>query len=366
MGSNISNETNFTYETKSTYSSQEIINGYRKIKIQELEKQIKSPNKYCSDYTDTFKFSACTSTKKYDKKCCCETLYTESNGDKLTRITTNGFYDAFVYAYNNHGDVKITPDDVWITIMLYFKEYVNSNAEKLRTKFVSHEGKKELTVITENETDESQWDEFFAKIIEAIKYNTTESVVEKLKSDFSTTTRFEEIISTSTIMDTFKEYFSYGRFIPMCGIQNIWMKGTLDDWIKIKTKLLGLKEFDLDKKLSKYVDELTPIINKFIDTYQNKVDVDFWNKIINFEYGRLGSGRCTYTSGWILKFFGIYNKIEGTPEIKQIKVDIKIDNRLTSTIKNVKLVAGFVGVKEDEDLVYSPQMAISIIEPKCK
>jgi hypothetical protein len=363
MGSNVSNETN------TANSFPEIINGYQKIKIQELETQINSENKYCSDYTDTLKFSACTSTHKYDKKCCCETLYTESNGKKLTRLTSNGFYCAFLYAYNNHGDVKITPDDVWITIVLYFKEYVNTNAEKLRTKFVSHEGKKELTVTAGKETNESQWDDFFAKIIEAIKENTSEGVVDKLKSDFSTTTRFEEIISTSAIMDTFKEYFSFGRFIPMCGIQNIWMKGTLEDWIKIKTKLTGLKEFDVDKKLSKYVDELIPIINNFIDTYQNKVDVDFWNRIMNFERGRLGSGSTTYTSGWILKFFGIYDKIEGEPEIKQIKVDIKIDNRLTSTIKNVKLVAGFVGVIEEQTedrMIYSPQLAISIIEPKCK
>lgn len=362
MGSNISNELN------TANSFPETINGYRKIKIQNLEKIDIKPDKYKSDYTVELKSHACSSTTKFDTKCCCETLYTESNGQKNTSYNSNAFFAAFVNAYNKHCDVKITPDDVWIVIMIYFKEYVNTNAEKLRTKFVSHEGKKELTVITENETDESQWDEFFVKIIEAIKENTSEGVVDKLKSNFSTTTRFEEIISTSTIMDTFKQYFSYGRFIPMCGIQNIWMKGTLDDWIKIKTKLAGLKEFDIDKKLSKYVDELIPIINKFIDTYQNKVNVDFWNKIMNFERGRLGSGSTTYTSGWILKFFGIYDQIEYTPELKMIKVDIKIDNRLTMRIKDVKLVAGFVGVIEEdgENLIYSPQLAISIIEPKCK
>jgi hypothetical protein len=62
----------------------------------------------------------------------------------------NGFFSAFLNAYNRHGDVKITPDDVWITIMLYFSKYVNNNAEQLRHAFVSHEGKKKLTVITEN------------------------------------------------------------------------------------------------------------------------------------------------------------------------------------------------------------------------
>ena len=63
----------------------------------------------------------------------------------------NGFFSAFLWAYNLHGDVKITPDDVWMVIMLYFSKYVNDNAEKLRPTFVSHEGKKKLTVVTKNE-----------------------------------------------------------------------------------------------------------------------------------------------------------------------------------------------------------------------
>ena len=62
----------------------------------------------------------------------------------------NGFFGAFFEAYNCHGDVKITPDDVWITIMLYFSKYVNDNAEQLRKAFVSHEGKQKLVVITDN------------------------------------------------------------------------------------------------------------------------------------------------------------------------------------------------------------------------
>ena len=46
----------------------------------------------------------------------------------------------------SHGDLKLTPDDVWLTIMLYFSKYVNDNAKQLRKAFVSHQGKKKLTV----------------------------------------------------------------------------------------------------------------------------------------------------------------------------------------------------------------------------
>jgi hypothetical protein len=65
----------------------------------------------------------------YEATCKASTAYTSFN---------NGFFGAFFEAYNNHEDVKITPDDVWITIMLHFSKYVNENAEQLRKAFVSH------------------------------------------------------------------------------------------------------------------------------------------------------------------------------------------------------------------------------------
>ena len=33
--------------------------------------------------------------------------------------------------------------------------------------------------------------------------------------------------------------------------------------------------------MKNYVNKVGFIIDKFIDTYQEKVDVDFWNKIVN-------------------------------------------------------------------------------------
>jgi hypothetical protein len=327
-------------------------NEYKKIHIQKLKKSEKTRYKYERDYTKSL-------SDDYNSKF--NVLYKESNGPEITQVSCNGFFDAFCKAYNLHGDVKISPDDVWIVIMIYFKEYVNDNAEALRNKFVSHQGKKKLTVITQ-EKDESKWDEFFEKIIIEIKNNTNGDIVDKLNSDFTTSGRFEKIISTSAIMDTFKSYFEYGRLIPMCGIQNIWMKGTLDDWIQLKTKLQFLSEYDIDNKLKKYILELNPILDCFIDTYQNKVDINYWNRIMDFYSTSLGSGSTTYMYGWILNFFGIYGEIEGTPDLKKINVDVEIDNRITSTIKKVKLVAGFVGVKEDESLIFSPQLAIAIIE----
>ncbi len=54
---------------------------------------------------------------------------------------------AFLYAYNSHEDIVLSPDDIWMMICMYFSKYVNDNAEKLRSLFVDHDGQKKLTVV---------------------------------------------------------------------------------------------------------------------------------------------------------------------------------------------------------------------------
>ena len=62
----------------------------------------------------------------------------------------NGFFQTFYQAYINHGDLKITPDDVWLAIMFFFTKYVNDNAQQLQEAFVYHKGKMNLMVTTKS------------------------------------------------------------------------------------------------------------------------------------------------------------------------------------------------------------------------
>jgi hypothetical protein len=60
----------------------------------------------------------------------------------------NGFVHTVMDAYNHHHALVIRPDDVWICILMQFNLFLNGpgRAEALRSKFVAHEGKKELVV----------------------------------------------------------------------------------------------------------------------------------------------------------------------------------------------------------------------------
>lgn len=71
-----------------------------------------------------------------------------------------------------------------------------------------------------------------------------------------------------------------------------------------------LKEYDINGQMKAYVERIAVILQKFIDTYEGKVDLDFWNKIVNKERGRLGSGSTSKYTGWLIHFFGYHEPEE--------------------------------------------------------
>lgn len=102
------------------------------------------------------------------------------------------------------------------------------------------------------------------------------------------------------------------------------------------------------------------VLTQFIETYQGRVDVAWWNKVMNIERGRLGSGSTSYVSGWILKFFNVHTKIEmsDVPEYT-ISVPVEIHNKLTATKKKVQLIGGFGGVIKSGQ-AYRPQLSMIV------
>lgn len=73
-----------------------------------------------------------------------------------------------------------------------------------------------------------------------------------------------------------KKYFNF-KLNTLCGIPEIKVLGTREDWVSIKARLETLKQSLTD--LSKWFDDLDGILEKFIELYDNKTDEDFWSKI---------------------------------------------------------------------------------------
>ena len=68
-------------------------------------------------------------------------------------------------------------------------------------------------------------------------------------------------------MSSFKKYFSYGRVICLCGINNVYFSGTRDDWVKLIEKTTYLNKYDIDGELKKYVSHIEVILKNFLNNY---------------------------------------------------------------------------------------------------
>src|ERR1043165_8993393 len=60
---------------------------------------------------------------------------------------SHGLAAAILHAYNRHQHLRLSPDDVWLTIAQGVSRHINLNAERFRHYFVDNEDKKEIGVM---------------------------------------------------------------------------------------------------------------------------------------------------------------------------------------------------------------------------
>ncbi|KIK51638.1 hypothetical protein GYMLUDRAFT_233988 [Collybiopsis luxurians FD-317 M1] len=247
--------------------------------------------------TDALQFlkSAC-----YDQYQKSDEILQSSIGTTPTIPASNGFVDAVTKAYNQHHAISIRPDDVWIAILTQFNFYVNANAERLRSHFVEHEGKKELWVRADGNRYTVDFGYLARLMTGELKKNVKDpSFCDWVLPKFTTTTLNDTVVSSVTMMATMKKYFSYGISLA-CGIPQVTLEGTKDDWEQIVERIEKLKDFG--EETEAWYKLLFPVLSHFVRAFDDpngEPNLEFWQKVAHYHSG--GSGP-TYLSGWITAF----------------------------------------------------------------
>jgi len=239
----------------------------------------------------------------------------------------HGFIACLELAFFEHYPMALSPSVIWLLILQSLGMHIDNNAEKLRDKFVTHQDKKELTIILGDDfvkgSPDNSWDAYIENFAAQIDKNTIDDVVSLLETDFSTTSAVERIAGKVAIMDLMKHYFVY-RMAAGCGFPQITLTGTKKDWVAMKQKLTALLQNKVDKKFGKsWADAVMPVLDRFIDAFDGKIDCLFWNSMLR--RGAAGgsrpgirpqtdikqrSGRMFY-SGWFNVFFPLVNPSNG-------------------------------------------------------
>lgn len=219
------------------------------------------------------------------------------NTSQLRFDNLHPFVQMIHCAFAEHYKISLIPDSIWPVIAQNFSLHINENSEKYRYVFVNHEGKKKISIIRNGfvkEFEKNDWSsvfpEFAEKITDIIGKKNSTLVLEH----FSTTGRSDFMSYQVVLMDMVKEYFEY-IVHTRCGIPEFNIKGSVDDWNKMRIKIQRFREFDLDD----WVNNLEYFIDNMIKIVNGDDNKSFLNSFYKFE----STSGSEWITGEILRLF---------------------------------------------------------------
>ena len=275
--------------------------------------------------------------------------------DQYDKGVDLGFFSTVYECYNNHWALKTVPDDWWCTIIKTVAIAIDNNSkkEKVRKLFVEHEGRKKLTVVVDN--CKIDFDKFFKDMTNLIQDNIkADGFVDAIRSDFSTSTSTNKIVSEIMVMTSMQEFFEY-EMMMLCGIPYIEFMGAEDDWKNLKVKLLKLKKMldpiHVEIGLEGWWDDVAGVLDKILDTVTGNVDKEWWSNIIRVTEGaRFGSGgqrRMLYDGWFITKLLNNENGIRKLSKLPSGLASVPLTINDNGHISYAAIVSGIAGMKVD-------------------
>lgn len=285
--------------------------------------------------------------------------------ETLGYVGSDVLYKCMVNAFADHRPIILSPDMIWLVLCQAFSHHIKLNHKKYRSRIVRHKGFKTLKIITTSDllSEAADWESVFYDFFTEIDNNTKNGIASVIESNFSTTGINERIASQITLMDITKQFFRFEAFYMICGIPQITLEGTPEDWERIIDKFTLFDQFGLNQ----WTKDLRPIISEFIKTANGDPDAKFWRTMIKKSHlWPLKGPNCGPNSkpskfdGWFLKFFPFDRGGEKTknayyiisdmlPEF--VNVDMKYNIIDASGILrksyDLELFSGFVGVEEN-------------------
>lgn len=252
---------------------------------------------------------------------------------------THALLGAVHLAFAGHRPLVLSPDAVWLTIAEGVAQHVRLHAEALRPRLVRHAGKKRLEVPWDGPMpeDAASWAAIVAAFRDTIAGEVGAGRARLFECDFSTTTDVERVASQVVLMDVFAPYFDYYLYC-ICGIPEITLLGTVEDWRRIRARIDVLAELDLGF----WTRSLSPICDHFVLAASGQADIAFWRRI----YKPLDAYGGEVITGWIARLYP-YLSGEGRVARQNALLDLPLDEPRDVTPEGERALQ-LVGVRSSE------------------
>jgi hypothetical protein len=203
----------------------------------------------------------------------------ETEADELLETYMHPLVQAVHFAYTQHLPLVLTPDIIWYCISSATATHINLNSERLQKQFVSHQEKHKIEIRRDDflvGSATNLWNEVVDEFTKQIREYTKQGIADKLVANFTTTTNESKVVSQIVLMDAMQKYFEF-HFSTFCGIPEVRLQGTKQDWESIKTKANQLSQ--IIPEFTIWMESLNEILDHFINVFDDKVDKKFWNEI---------------------------------------------------------------------------------------
>ena len=234
-------------------------------------------------------------------------LCAASHAPRFPVVADNGHHallSAVHLAFSRHLPLAITPDTIWLTIAQGFAQHIANHAEELRPQLVRHEGKTRLNA-TVFSLEREDWEHAAEQWAEQIETHIPPDLHNTLLCDFSSTTPTIRVASQIVMMEAFRPYFDY-LMVCICGIPQITLHGTVEDWRVIRSRVERLAQFQLDW----WTDRLLPLCDAFIATAEGRPARKFWQQIYKPENAYGGE----QITGWVADLFPYILDVAASPK----------------------------------------------------
>lgn len=236
----------------------------------------------------------------------------QAEKDNSLKIIRHLELPSFLYAlsktYSFHQSISFGPHDLWYVMLTEIARTVNANSERFRELFTKSTEK--VNIIVPTSSDE---------------YLPLDVVMEELQKlvpidlslflpEFSTHTPESKVACAGAFADTVKSYYNYMTFC--CGIKNVEVRGTPDDWGMFCDRIARLyKVFSSFPEITDWLKGIWDRADKILGSILPGGQTDFYKTI--FSSTQIGSGGELSVDGWFVKDFFMPSKDRGNcPKIE--------------------------------------------------
>jgi hypothetical protein len=189
-------------------------------------------------------------------------------------------------AFNHHFPLVLSPDAIWLCVAQGI-----ANAARIAAKLAAPA--RELLEIRRDDwmrgSPDNPWPSIFDDFAAAIADHQPQ-LHDLVCASFSTTGATERAAFAVTLMDAMQDYYAY-RGTSLCGIPEITLLGTADDYRAIGARAARLADHDL----AWWIPSLQAVCSRLADAAAGNPDIDFFRSF----YKRDESSGGPHMNGWI-------------------------------------------------------------------